>query len=73
MVLGTDAAASTVYFLALGAAIWAAFEARWWLVILCAIAGGLGYTLGGVRWMRSYRGDLAARRPTAGVSRLWCW
>jgi hypothetical protein len=44
----------------MGAAIWAAFEERWWLVGLCAIAGGAGYALCGVRWMRAYRGDPAA-------------
>ena len=60
VVLGSDAAASTVHVLAMGAAIWAAIEARWWLVGLCAIAGGVGYALCGVRWMRSYRGDPAA-------------
>ena len=60
VVFGGDAAASTVHFLAMGAAIWAAFEERWWLVGLCAIAGGAGYALCGVRWMRSYRGDPAA-------------
>ncbi len=60
VVFGSDTAASTAHFLAMGAAIWAAFEERWWLVGLCAIAGGLGYALCGVRWMRSYRGDPAA-------------
>ena len=60
VVFGSDAAASTAHFLAMGAAIWAAFEERWWLVGLCAIAGGVGYALCGVRWMRSYRGDPAA-------------
>jgi len=60
VVFGGDAAASTVHFLAMGAAIWAAFEEHWWLVGLCAIAGGAGYALCGVRWMRSYRGDPAA-------------
>ena len=60
VVFGGDAAASTVHLLAMGAAIWAAFEARWWLVGLCAIAGGVGYARAGVRWMRSYRGDPAA-------------
>src|SRR3954466_16328233 len=59
-VFGGDAAACTAHLLALGAAIWAAFEERWWLVGLCAIAGGIGYALCGVRWMRSYRGDPAA-------------
>src|SRR3954470_2145096 len=60
VVFGGDAAVSTAHFLSMGAAIWAAFEERWWLVGLCAIAGGVGYALGGVRWMRSYRGDPAA-------------
>ncbi len=59
VVFGSDAAASTVHLLAMGAAIWAAFEERWWLVGLCAIAGGVGFALCGVRWMRSYRGDPA--------------
>src|SRR3954447_5699215 len=60
VVFGGDAAVSTAHLLGMGAAIWAAFEERWWLVGLCAIAGGLGYAVGGVRWMRSYRGDPAA-------------
>ncbi|MGZ6839595.1 MAG: hypothetical protein ACXVHC_03930 [Frankiaceae bacterium] len=60
VVLGGDAAITTAHFLGMAAAIWAAFEERWWLVGLCAIAGGVGYALGGVRWMRSYRGDPAA-------------
>ncbi|MEO5981971.1 MAG: hypothetical protein ABIQ13_06610 [Pedococcus sp.] len=60
VVFGGDAAASTVHFLAMAAAIWAAFEERWWLVGLCAVSGGVGYALCGVRWMRSYRGDPAA-------------
>ena len=60
VVFGSDAAVSTTHFLGMGAAIWAAFEERWWLVGLCAIAGGVGYALCGVRWMRSYRGDPAA-------------
>jgi hypothetical protein len=60
VVFGGDVTASTAHFLAMGAAIWAAFEERWWLVGLCAIAGGVGYALCGVRWMRSYRGNPAA-------------
>ncbi|HSV41284.1 MAG TPA: hypothetical protein VLI04_21155 [Nocardioidaceae bacterium] len=61
VVFGTDAAASTAHLLAVGAAIWAAFEEAWWLVGLCAIAGGVAYSLCGVRWMRSYRGDPASQ------------
>ncbi len=60
VVFGSDAAASTVHFLSMGAATWAAFAERWWLVGLCAIAGGVGYALCGVRWMRSYRSDPSA-------------
>ena len=60
VVFGSDAAVSTAHLLGMGAAIWAAFEGRWWLVGLCAIAGGVGYSLCGVRWIRSYRGDPAA-------------
>jgi hypothetical protein len=60
VVFGGDAAVSTAHFLSMGAAIWAAFQERWWLVGLCAVAGGVAYALGGVRWMRSYRGDPAA-------------
>ena len=59
VVFGGDAAASTAHLLAMGFAIWAAFEESWWLVGLCAMAGGVGYALCGVRWMRSYRGDPA--------------
>ncbi|HXH78722.1 hypothetical protein [Nocardioides sp.] len=55
----------------MGAAIWAAFEARWWLVGLCAIAGGIGYALSGVRWMRSYRGDPAAHSRGESVLLLF--
>ena len=35
VVLGSGTAASAAYAIALGAAIWAAYDARWWLVTLC--------------------------------------
>ncbi len=60
VVFGGGAAASTLHFLALGIALWAAFEERWWLVGVCAIAGGVAYALCGALWMRSYRADPAA-------------
>jgi hypothetical protein len=55
VVLGTGTAASASYAIALAAAIWAADAARWWVVALCAIAGGTAYALSGRRWMRGYR------------------
>lgn len=68
VVLGTATAASTSYVLALGAAVWAAVERMWWLVALCAIAGGAAYALSGRRWWRIYQGDPAShgRGESAG-------
>src|SRR3954449_10560381 len=40
VVLGTATAASVSYPLALGAAIWAAYGERWWLVALWSLIGG---------------------------------
>src|SRR3954452_21830052 len=45
VVFGADAAISTAHFVGVGAAMWAAFEERWWLVSLCPIATGVGYAL----------------------------
>jgi hypothetical protein len=59
-VLGTAPAASVAYAAALAAAVAAAFQDLWWLVGLCALAGGLAYALGGRQWMRAYRADPAA-------------
>ena len=69
VVLGTGTAASASYAIALGIAIWAAYDARWWLVTLCSIAGGAAYALSGRRWMRAYRAE-----PTVhgrGESAAW--
>lgn len=60
VVLGTSTAASTSYALALGAAIWAAFEGAWGLVALAAAAGGAAYAVSGRRWLRAYRAQPAA-------------
>ena len=56
-----------------GAATWAAFESRWWLVAVAAVIAGVGYAFGTRRWWRAYRHDpcrprawrlaAAARRP----------
>jgi hypothetical protein len=55
VVLGTGTAASLSYVAALSAALWAAFEGRWWIVAVCALAGGAAYALAGARWLRAYR------------------
>jgi hypothetical protein len=55
VVLGTGTLASSSYAVALGAAIWAAFEGQWALVALASLAGGAAYALGGVRWVTTYR------------------
>lgn len=57
VVLGTATTASVAYAAALAGAIWAGFAGYWWLSVVCAIAGGAGYMVSGMRWMRLYRGD----------------
>ena len=69
VVLGTGAAASSSYVIALGAAVWAALEEQWWLVVLCALGGGAAYALSGLRWLRGYRAQPAAR--ARGESAAW--
>jgi hypothetical protein len=65
VVLGTGALASVSYVIALAAAIWAAYDARWWVSTLWSIAGGGAYALSGRRWMRAYRAQ-----PVAAVAGL---
>jgi hypothetical protein len=69
VVLGTATAASVSYPVALGAAIWAAYGERWWLVALWSLVGGAAYALSGRRWMHTYRGDPAAH--ARGESLAW--
>ncbi len=57
---GTATTASTSYAAALAAALCAAFAGVWWLVPLCAAAGGAAYALSGRSWLRRYRTDPAA-------------
>jgi hypothetical protein len=57
VVLGSGALASTVYGLAFAVAVWSAFEEAWWLTVLAAAVGGVGYGASGIRWMRAYRDD----------------
>jgi hypothetical protein len=69
VVLGSSATATVAYIPALTVAIWAAYDARWWLVAVSSIAGGLGYAAAGRRWLRAYRGDPAAH--ARGESAVW--
>jgi hypothetical protein len=69
VVFGSGAAASVSYAVALAATIWAASVAQWWLVALCAIAGGAAYALSGRRWLRAYRA--APSLHARGESPAW--
>jgi membrane protein implicated in regulation of membrane protease activity len=66
---GTAVAASTSYVAALAAAVWAAFAGAWWLLPLCAAAGGAAYALSGRSWMRRYRAEPATH--SRGESAAW--
>ena len=68
VVLGTGNASTTAYLLAFGAAVWAAFADRWWLVGLSAVVGGAAYTLGGRRWWRQFQGDPSAHSRSASLA-----
>jgi hypothetical protein len=66
IVLGTGGTSTLVYMGGFGVATWAAFESRWWLVAVAAVAAGVGYEVGTLRWWHSYRHDPAAH--AGGVS-----
>jgi hypothetical protein len=66
---GTAAAASTSYVASLAAAVWAALAGVWWLVPVCAAAGGAAYALSGLSWLRKYRSEPAAH--SRGESAGW--
>jgi uncharacterized membrane protein YhaH (DUF805 family) len=57
VVFGSGTAASVTYCLAFAAALVAAAAEVWWLVPPAAVAGGVGYAVGGQRWLRAYRRD----------------
>jgi hypothetical protein len=57
VVFGSAKGATTVHMVAMAAAIGAALAEVWWLVALCAFAGGIAYAVSGARWMRAYRGN----------------
>lgn len=61
VVLGAGPTATCAYLTAFAAATWAAFDDRWWVVAVAAVAGGAGYAWGALGWWRSYQRDPAAR------------
>ena len=69
VVLGTGTRASLSYAAALAVAIWAAFGARWWLMAVASLLGGVGYALAGRHWMHAYRG--APHKYGRGESAVW--
>jgi hypothetical protein len=69
VVLGTGTLAWVSYAAAVSAAVWAAYGSHWWLVGLCALAGGGAYALSGRRWMRTYRAEPAVHGR--GESAAW--
>ena len=66
VVMGAGALATGIYVCTFGAATWAAFESRWWLVVAAAAVGGAGYALGARQWWHAYRQDPAGH--AGGVS-----
>lgn len=60
LILGTGTASTLVYMCAFAAATWAAFDSRWWLVVVASLAGGVGYAFGALRWWHAYREHPAA-------------
>jgi hypothetical protein len=70
IILGTGATSTLVYLGAFSAATWAAFESRWWLVAVAAVAGGLGYAWGVHRWWSVYRQNPAAHEGGASPRML---
>ena len=65
IVLGSGALPTLVYVGSFLAATWAAFESRWWLVAVAAVAGGVGYAYGVSRWWDAYRDDPVAHASGA--------
>jgi hypothetical protein len=57
IVLGTGGTSTLIYLIGFGAATWAAFESRWWLVAAAAVTAGLSYAFGTLQWWHAYRHD----------------
>ena len=60
IILGSGGTSTPVYMGGFGVATWAAHESRWWLVAVAAVAAGVGYAVGTLRWWHAYRHDPAA-------------
>lgn len=67
---GTATEATMSYLLALAGAMWAGFAGVWWLVPVCALAGGVGFAVSGARWVRTYRSDPAEHARGESVAFL---
>lgn len=65
VLLGGGPTASLVYLGAFAGAVWAGFEAQWWLLAVLAVSGGVGYALAARTWWRHYREDPLTRAPGA--------
>lgn len=66
IVLGTGGTSTLIYLAGFGAATWAAFDSRGWLVAAASVAAGASYAFGTLRWWRAYLHDPADH--TAGAS-----
>lgn len=63
----TGGPATLIYLGAFAAAVWAAFESAWWLVLLAAAVGGIGCTLSLRRWWGAYRRSPEKQEPGASA------
>jgi hypothetical protein len=70
IVLGTGGTSTLGYLVGFGAATWAAFESRWWLVATAAVAAGVAYAFGTLRWWHAYRHDPATHAGGASPRML---
>jgi hypothetical protein len=53
-VLGTSTPSSLVYAASLASACWAALSGLGWIAAIAAVAGGIGYAVGGRLWWGAY-------------------
>jgi hypothetical protein len=70
IILGTGTMSTLVYMGTFAAATWAAFDSRWWLVVVASVVGGAAYAWSAVRWWRAYRSDPVARAGGASPRML---